>query len=102
MRRAPNADPEDASFPSAQSTRPVLAQLKPSCFIPRYLKSFRWIVITLTFILVSWIASTRLVSQPNLITTNSTDNISFLNHLTTFFPVIMAHQLSLSKISKLS
>ncbi|EXA51583.1 hypothetical protein FOVG_00200 [Fusarium oxysporum f. sp. pisi HDV247] len=64
MRRAPNADPEDASFPSAQSARPFLAQLKPSWLIPRYLKSFRWIVITLTFILVSWITYTGLFSQP--------------------------------------
>ncbi|KAF4448708.1 hypothetical protein F53441_7917 [Fusarium austroafricanum] len=64
MRRIPNVDPEDASFPSAQSARPVLAQLKPSWFIPRYLKSFRWIMVTLTFILVSWITYIGVFSQP--------------------------------------
>jgi len=80
MRRAPNADPEDASFPSAQSARPFLAQLKPSWLIPRYLKSFRWIVIILTFILVSWITYTGLVSQINFIISNATNIASFLNH----------------------
>ncbi|KIL88053.1 hypothetical protein FAVG1_08936 [Fusarium avenaceum] len=64
MRRVPEADPEDASFPSAQSARPVLSLLKPSWFIPRYFKSLRWIVIALTFILVSWVTYVGVFTSP--------------------------------------
>ncbi|KAJ4263586.1 hypothetical protein NW762_006407 [Fusarium torreyae] len=55
MRRGPAADPEDASFPSAQSARAGFSLPKPSWFIPWYLKSFKWAAITLTFVIVSWV-----------------------------------------------
>ncbi|KAF5672760.1 hypothetical protein FHETE_3594 [Fusarium heterosporum] len=64
MRRVPDADPEDASFPSAQSAQPVLSLLKPSWFVPRYFKSLRWIVITLAFILITWATYVGILTLP--------------------------------------
>ncbi|KAL6919041.1 hypothetical protein FSST1_003067 [Fusarium sambucinum] len=74
MRRVPSADPEDASFPSAQSARPVLSSL-----VPRSVKNFKWVIITTTFILISWITFIGLFNQPLNHLSSNPNHGSFLS-----------------------
>lgn len=63
MRRFPDADPEDAAFPSSQSASPVFALRGSSLCISRVMSQpvRRWVLAILTFFLLSWTSYVALV-----------------------------------------